>query len=124
MIVEDSSLPADMRWLHVLQATNPNTAASTTALFSGSVDSDGAGSLHGAVLGTSFAAVFAKKYNSAGAGSLSFTLPTAVSSVYVTGLTANAQYSVVKSGLQFTLTRGGGSGVVADQTGVAKVPGA
>lgn len=75
-------------------------------------------------MGTSFAAVFAKKYNSAGAGSLSFTLPTAVSSVYVTGLTANAQYSVVKSGLQFTLTRGGGSGVVADQTGVAKVPGA
>lgn len=112
--VQDTSNPADTRFLHVLQGADPGTpmAAATYLESSGSTDFDGA------AFGAS--AVFFPRSTSAVFGGATFVLPAGVHTLMVTGLSASAGYGVniqtSAGGTTVTVSTGGTA--MSDTAGV------
>jgi hypothetical protein len=111
---EDLGLPADVRFLNVLQGTNAGVAKQPTALIQSSAGTP----FDGATVGAT-AVMFRHDIISVFT-TVTFSVPAGISKTYVTGLTPGASYTVVKSGngggAQYTITPGGAS--TADTGGV------
>ena len=120
MVVEDASKPADVRFLHVLQATDAGVAPAAALLMTGTVA--GGGAAHGALFGST-AVLFVTAPPSGGVTSITCSLPAgsaAPTSVYATGLMPGASYQLTNSGGVVGVAMGGGAGSVqADSAGVA-----
>lgn len=117
LTVEDKSLPTDTRFLHVLQGSDPSGKMVSAAY----VASKSGTSFDGSVFGS--AAVFFPEKANASFTTTTFTVPTAVTFFIVTGLKANAGYTVTvtKGSTTKTVTLAvGGTAVVADGAGLVK----
>jgi len=113
IVVEDQSKPADVRFLHVMQATDGGAKLPTQT-----IQAQGATPYAGAVVG-SYATLFPVNGNATFA-SVSYSVPNSVTKHFVTGLTPNASYTVSKatSGSSIQVSIVAGSGVAADAAGV------
>jgi hypothetical protein len=111
---EDLTLPADVRFLNILQGTGSQAAKLPVSL----LQSASGTPFDGAVVGT--VAVMFRRDIVAPFTNVTFSVPAGVANVYLSGLTPGAGYSVFKttglSGTQYTITAGGQ--VLADQGGV------
>ena len=118
LTVQDSTLPADTRFLHVLQGSDDG-GSMVPATY---VTSTSGTAFDGAVFGSS--AVFFLHNSTATVTTTTFTVPSTVHSFVVTGLTASASYKVstssTASGTVVTVTPGG-SGSASDTAGVLVV---
>lgn len=112
--VQDASNPMDTRFLHVLQGADSGTPMALASY----LQSSGATDFDGAAFG-SFA-VFFPQSATAAFGGATFTLPTGVHTLLVTGLTPNAGYSVIvqaNAGGDIVTVNANGSSM-ADNAGV------
>jgi hypothetical protein len=114
IVVEDTALPTDVRFLHVLQGANAGAAAAPTSL----IQSTGGTAFDGAVAAGSV--VMFRRDMTTAFTTVTFSLPAANIPFYLTGLTANAGYTVTQAGTAVTVTPGGPS--VSDQAGVLTGP--
>ncbi len=115
IVVEDPGNPANIRFLHVLQAADKNGLMDSASL----VQSVSGNAFDGAVFGTSLV-LFASDITTAFTGTL-YIAPASATTHYVTGLAANGNYTVAEQvdssgNLQITITPGGS--YVADAAGV------
>ena len=110
----------NVRFLHVLQATDAGVAPAATLLMTGTVV--GGGAAHGSLLGST-AVLFVTAPPSGGVASISCSLPAgsaAPTSVYATGLMPGASYQLTNSGGVVGVVMGGGAGSIqTDSAGVA-----
>ena len=115
LVVEDLSMPADTRFLHLLQAADPATPADPAALAQSVAGTafDGMAMLDTAVF-------FASDLKAASQGT-TLLVPSAVVQVLVTGLTPGAGYGItttgVTAGVQIQIIPGGQT-ATADAAGV------
>jgi hypothetical protein len=111
---EDPSMPADVRFLHVLQGANSGASKAPVSLLASS-----AGTLFDGALVGGNAVMFRQDIVAPFAG-VTFSVPTGTSHVYVTGLTPGAGYSVaiVPAGSTEQITVTAGGALVADAGGV------
>jgi len=117
LTVQDPTLPADTRFLHVLQGADASVPM-VTAVY---VKSATGTSFDGAVFGSS--AVFFPVAANATIATTTFNIPSTVHTFVIAGLTPGASYGVSTSasanGTTVTLTPGG-TGLVADSAGLLK----
>lgn len=117
LTVEDPTLPADARFLHVLQAADP-AVSMVPATY---VASTKGTAFDGAVFGTM--AVFFTHANAPTVTTTTFAVPSTVTTFVLTGLAANAHFSVsaTTSGKTTTVTlTPGAAGSLSDAAGVIK----
>ncbi len=116
--LEDPSLPADTRFLHVFQGTDAGTLPDTASL----MQSTSGSSMDGTVFGNT--AVWFIHDETVPFAGTSYTVPASVIHHYVTGCVPGAAYAVVSSvspaGLVVTITPAT-SGFMADQAGVLQL---
>jgi hypothetical protein len=115
VVVEDTNNPANMRFLHVLQASDPNVTATPSSL----VQSFAGNAFDGAAFGSSLV-MFAHDLNVPFTGT-AYTAPPTATTHYVTGLMPGASYSIAEQwdasgNVQIALTPGGS--LTADSAGV------
>ena len=115
--VQDPSLPADTRFLHVLQGADPNTAmapATHTQSISGTA-------FDGAEFGAQ--AVYFPVSATAPITATSFSVGAGVHTLLITGLTAGASYGVstTAGGTNTVTIIPGGTGYKADTAGVLRI---
>ena len=115
IVVEDTNNPANVRFLHVLQAGDPNATVQPGAL----VQSFAGNSFDGAQFGNNLV-MFANDITTTFTGT-AYTAPAAATTHYITGLVPNASYSAAgqtdsSGNIQIALTPGGN--LVTDAAGV------
>ncbi len=110
IVVEDTSHPTDVRFLHVLQGADAGTAAAPVTL----VQSTSGTAFDGAVVANTV--VMFRRDMTTPFVSVTFNLPAANTPFYMAGLTPNAGYTVSQAGTAVTVTPGGAS--AADQAGL------
>jgi hypothetical protein len=116
--VADPSLPTDTRFLHVLQGADPG-AAMVPATY---LQSTNGTAFDGAVFGSQ-AVYFPQSATTAFAGA-TFSAPSGVQTMLVTGLTPGASYGVtiLPNGSGYTVTVApGGVGSISDAAGVLQI---
>jgi hypothetical protein len=113
IIVEDKSMPLSVNYLNVIQGADAGAAKSPVTGVQAT-----AGNYEGATF-ANFAVMFAKTLGQAFNG-LSYTVPSAVTTHYVTGLTPNTGYTVVKTvaGTVVNVNITAGGPTLADSAGV------
>lgn len=113
--LEDSALPADTRFLHVLQGADANVVADPAALFQSTAGT----AMDGALFGNT-AVLFIHDDTQSFAG-VTYTVPVTATQHFVTGCVPGASYAITTSvdanGLTVTLAPASG-GVTADAAGV------
>ena len=115
--VADPNLPADTRFLHVLEGSNPGVPMAPATY----LESASGTAFDGAQFAST--AVFFPHSTSAGFTGATFQLPAGVHTVYVTGLTPGGGYGVnaMPGGSGETVTVSVGGSTVADAAGVLVV---
>lgn len=117
IVVEDTSLPSDVRFLHVLQGADAGTAADSATL----VRNTAGTAYEGAVVRN--CAVLFKRDVGTPFALLGYTVPATTTDHYVTGLTPGAGYTVATTtaagSIQVVVTPGGSR--LADSAGVLHV---
>ena len=114
IVIEDTAHPADVRFLHVLQGADAGTAAAPTSL----IQSTSGTAFDGAVVANSV--IMFRRDMTTPFTNVTFSMPTAGTPFYVTGLTPNAGYALSQVGTVVTVTPGGAS--VSDSAGVLVGP--
>ncbi|MBS0264887.1 MAG: hypothetical protein JSS02_23330 [Planctomycetes bacterium] len=110
LTVDDADQPAVSRFLHVLQATDPGTAAIPATL----VQSQEGTPLEGAIIGST-AVLFVKNADDK-LQSSTLDLPAGVTEIILMGVAPNAKYTVRANAGRVLVTAG--PGVVADEAGL------
>jgi hypothetical protein len=115
VVVEDASNPANVRFLHVLQASDSNG----TVILSSLVQNFAGNAFDGAAFGNSLV-LFANDLPVPFTG-MAYTAPATATTHYITGLVPSASYSITKQldasgNVQIALTPGGN--LMADSAGV------
>ncbi|MFN8487800.1 MAG: Ig-like domain-containing protein [Caldilineaceae bacterium] len=114
LVIEDPSSPSDIRFLHVLQATDAGGVQATTQL----VQSSAGAPFAGAITGNSIV-LFPVSLNNA--GGTTYSVPTTVTNHLVTGLTPGGKYDVavhLNGGAAQVVITASGTMFTADSGGV------